>query len=99
VELAFGIEFGCMPTQTTVIGGCASPIVAYTPSGVEDVIAEGVDVSDFAVSARVEVFFTDCLAHRIWFIDVQGNKRAAYTGYAACAPSCKSHQASAAAIC
>ncbi|MGC9948650.1 MAG: SMP-30/gluconolactonase/LRE family protein [Bryobacteraceae bacterium] len=55
-------------------------IVAYAPNGAETVLAEGVGSNDLAVSARGEVYFTDPAAHRIWYIDVQRNKRVAYEG-------------------
>ena len=55
-------------------------IVAYSPDGAETMLAEGVGSNDLAVGARGGVYFTDPAAHRIWLIDVQGNKRVVYEG-------------------
>ncbi|HTT61492.1 MAG TPA: SMP-30/gluconolactonase/LRE family protein [Bryobacteraceae bacterium] len=55
-------------------------IVAYSPGGAETVLAEGVGSNDLAVSRRGEVYFTDPAAHRIWLIDVKGNKRVVNEG-------------------
>ena len=55
-------------------------IVAYTPDGVESVLAEDVDSNDLAVTAHNEVYFSDPPNHQIWFIDAQGKKRVVFTG-------------------
>jgi len=55
-------------------------IVAYTPNGVESVLAEDVDSNDLAVTAHNEVYFSDPPNHQIWFIDASGKKRIVFTG-------------------
>jgi gluconolactonase len=55
-------------------------IVAYTMDGKETVIAEDVNSNDLAITARGEIYFTDPLHKRVWFIDAQGGKRVVHEG-------------------
>ncbi|MBI1788428.1 MAG: SMP-30/gluconolactonase/LRE family protein [Acidobacteria bacterium] len=55
-------------------------IVAYTPDGVETVIAEGVNSNDLAVTSRGEIYFSDPPGKRVWFIDAKGGKRVVHEG-------------------
>jgi gluconolactonase len=55
-------------------------IVAYAMDGKESVIAEGVDSNDLTITARGEIYFTDPLHKRVWFIDAKGVKRVAHEG-------------------
>ena len=54
-------------------------IVAYSMDGKETVIAEDVNSNDL-VTARGEIYFTDPLHKRVWFIDGQGGKRVVHEG-------------------
>jgi gluconolactonase len=51
-------------------------IVALTPDGKESIVAEGVQTHHLAVTERNEVYFADAPNHKIWLVDVAGNKRA-----------------------
>ncbi len=55
-------------------------IVAYSMDGKETVIAEDVNSNDLAITARGEIYFTDPLHKRVWFIDAQGGKRVVHEG-------------------
>jgi sugar lactone lactonase YvrE/enterochelin esterase-like enzyme len=55
-------------------------IVAYTPDGATDVIAEDVTPNDLAVSAKGGVWFTDPSHKRVWFVDAKGAKRVVHEG-------------------
>jgi sugar lactone lactonase YvrE/enterochelin esterase-like enzyme len=55
-------------------------IVAYTMDGKETVIAEDVNSNDLAITARGEIYFTDPLHKRVWFIDAKGGKRVVHEG-------------------
>jgi gluconolactonase len=55
-------------------------IVAYTMSGDESVIAEGVESNDLAITTRGEIYFTDPPNKRVWFIDAKGSKRVVHEG-------------------
>jgi len=55
-------------------------IVAYTPDGTTQVIAEDVTPNDLTVSSRGEVWFTDPSHKRVWFVDAKGQKRVAHEG-------------------
>lgn len=55
-------------------------IVAYSPDGTERVIAGDVESADLAVNARGEVWFTDPLNKRVWFVDATGAKRVVHEG-------------------
>lgn len=54
-------------------------IVAYAMDGKETVIARNVNANDLAVGARGEIYFTDPLHERVWFVDATG-RRVAYAG-------------------
>lgn len=55
-------------------------VVAYSADGKESVIAEHVPAQELAVTARGEVYCTDPLHKRVWFIDVEGGKRVVEEG-------------------
>jgi gluconolactonase len=55
-------------------------IVAYAMDGKETAIAEDVNSNDLAITARGEIYFTDPLHKRVWFIDAQGGKRVVHEG-------------------
>ncbi|MDP3000614.1 MAG: SMP-30/gluconolactonase/LRE family protein [Bryobacterales bacterium] len=55
-------------------------IVAYTMDGKETVIAADVNSNDLAITARGEIYFTDPLHKRVWFIDAKGGKRVVHEG-------------------
>lgn len=55
-------------------------IVAYDASGKESVITEGASSNDLAVTAKGEVYFTEPQAHRVWFVNRQGEKRVVHEG-------------------
>lgn len=54
-------------------------IVAYAMDGKETVIARNVIANDLAISARGEIYFTDPLHKRVWFVGARG-RRVAYGG-------------------
>lgn len=55
-------------------------IVAWAADGTESVLADGVDCNDLAVTAKGEVYFTDPLGHRLWYLDAARNKRMVHEG-------------------
>jgi sugar lactone lactonase YvrE/enterochelin esterase-like enzyme len=55
-------------------------IVAYDLSGKESAITEGAGSNDLAVTAKGEIYFTEPAAHRVWFVDRQGEKRVVHEG-------------------
>ncbi|MEK7753151.1 MAG: alpha/beta hydrolase-fold protein, partial [Acidobacteriota bacterium] len=55
-------------------------IVAYSMDGMETVIADDVNSNDLAITARGEIYFTDPLHKRVWFIDAKGGKRVVHEG-------------------
>ncbi len=55
-------------------------IVAFDPDGTETVIADGADANDLAVTAKGEIYYSDPIAKRVWFIDAQRNKRVVHEG-------------------
>jgi gluconolactonase len=55
-------------------------IVAYTKDGSEDIIAEGVNSNDLAITHNGEIYFTEPPSKRVWFIDAKRNRRIVHEG-------------------
>jgi sugar lactone lactonase YvrE len=55
-------------------------IVAYTMDGKESVIASDVNAQDLAITSNGEIYFTDPLHKRVWFVDATGGKRVVHEG-------------------
>ena len=55
-------------------------VLSWGMDGSEKIIAEGIDANDLAVTAQGEIYVTDPLGHRVWFVDRAGNKRVAAEG-------------------
>jgi gluconolactonase len=55
-------------------------IVAFTTSGEEKTIAQNVEASDLALTAKNEICFTDPTAKTVGRIDAKGQKHVAYSG-------------------
>jgi sugar lactone lactonase YvrE/enterochelin esterase-like enzyme len=56
-------------------------VVAYTMDGVEQVVAEGIEGNDLAVTAKGEIYVTEPAAKKVWFADGQGRKRVVAEGF------------------
>jgi gluconolactonase len=54
-------------------------IVSFTPAGEEKTIAQNVDASDLAITAKGEIYFTDTSARAVGYIDAKGQKRVVYS--------------------
>ena len=55
-------------------------IVAYSPEGREETIAENVESNDLVVTAAGEIYFTDPANQKVWFIDKSRAKRVVHEG-------------------
>ncbi len=55
-------------------------IVAYTPEGQENLIAEGLESNDLCVSHHGNIYVTDPGHQQVWLITPQGEKRVVDTG-------------------
>ncbi|MEO8371555.1 MAG: SMP-30/gluconolactonase/LRE family protein, partial [Candidatus Solibacter sp.] len=55
-------------------------VVAFSPTGVESVIAEGAQTHHLTVTARNHIYFTDPPAHKVWLLDAAGRKRLVHEG-------------------
>jgi len=74
-----GMVFG--PDGRMYVGeSVAKQVVSYAPDGTETVIATDINPNDLVVTAASNVYVTESLTHRVWFIDAKGNKRVAYEG-------------------
>lgn len=50
-------------------------IVAYTPDGTEQIVAEDINSNDLAFTQRGEIYVSDPTAKKVWFLDANRNKR------------------------
>lgn len=55
-------------------------IVAYSPDGREETIAQDVESNDLVVTAAGEIYFTDPANKKVWFIDKNHAKRVVHEG-------------------
>jgi sugar lactone lactonase YvrE len=62
-------------------------IVSFGPGGDEKTVAQNVDASDLAVSAKGSVYFSDAAHKTIGYIDEKGKTRVVYDGGAIAIPS------------
>jgi sugar lactone lactonase YvrE/enterochelin esterase-like enzyme len=76
---ASGLMFG-RDGRLYAAAGKKKRIVAYTPDGAESVIAEGLGSNDLAVTSAGGIYVSDPGAHRIWYIDPNGDKRVVHQG-------------------
>jgi sugar lactone lactonase YvrE len=74
-----GMVFG--PDGRMYVGeSVAKQVVSYAPDGTETVIATDINPNDLVVTAANNVYVTESLTHRVWFIDAKGNKRVVNEG-------------------
>jgi len=62
-------------------------IVSYSPGGDEKVVAQNVEASDMAISAKGEIYFADANRKTIGYIDGKGQTRVVYDGGEIAIPS------------
>ena len=62
-------------------------IVSYGPGGDEKVVAQNVEASDLAISAKGAIYFTDAARKTIGYIDGKGTTRVVYNGGELALPS------------
>ena len=62
-------------------------IVSYGPGGDEKVVAQNVEATDLAISAKGAIYFTDATRKTIGYIDGNGQTRVVYSGGELALPS------------